>query len=116
MFCWYGYKSEEEIECLMLVISRWVIFGMMVIFGLFVWFFMNMNVVLFVWVGVGGMMVVLVGFFVFGILWKGVIVSGVIVGFIMGVVVFLVIYSGVIELVWFGDIGVLCLVVDWLVY
>ena len=66
------------------------------------WAFVDRNIVLLVWIGIGGMMAALAGPLVLGVLWSGVTKQGAIAGFITGAVVFAVLKTGVVRGDWFS--------------
>lgn len=83
-----------------LIISRAVTALTMLGSAALAWFVMDMNVVLLVWVGIGGFIAALSGPLVLGSLWGGVTRAGALTGFWTGAVVFIVIHGGLVPSDW----------------
>ena len=67
---------------------------------------MGMNVLLLVWIGLGGMMAALAGPLLLGNVWRGVTSAGAKAGFVSGAVAFIVLHGGIIQPDWFVRGGV----------
>lgn len=113
---WHSDRSEAEIEAMTLKMSRWATLATLVISALLAWNFLGMNVLLLVWVGLGGMMAALSGPLVLGVLWRGVTSKGAIAGFVGGAVAFIIFHSGSINPAWFGEGNVFRIAADWLAH
>jgi len=111
---WHPDRSEAEIESVTLKISRWATLFTLLVSAALAWIFMGMNVLLLVWIGLGGMMAALAGPLLLGTLWRGVTAAGAIAGFVAGAVTFIVLHGGVIQPDWFDRGGVPHLVAAWL--
>ncbi len=110
----HPHLNDAEIEVRTLSISRWATLGTLLVSAFLAWKFLSMNVLLLVWVGLGGMMAALAGPLLLGVLWRGTTRAGAIAGFVGGAGIFIVLHSGVIEPDWFGAAGVLRQSADWL--
>lgn len=110
----HGHLGEAEVERRTLAISRWATLGTLLVSALLAWQFLSMNVLLLVWIGLGGMMAALAGPLLLGVLWRGATTAGAIAGFVGGAGAFIVLHSGVIEPYWFGDGGTLRQCAEWL--
>jgi len=110
----HHHRSTEQIEVTTLRISRWATVATLLISALLAWKFVEMNVLLLVWVGLGGMMAALSGPLVLGLLWRGVTRAGAISGFVAGVAVFSVTHTGALQPQWFADNALLHMAVTWL--
>lgn len=110
---WHADRDDHEVEQRTLKISRWATLGTLLVSALLAWFFMEMNVALLVWIGLGGMMAALAGPLVLGTLWRGVTASGAIAGFVAGVFSFIVLHSGLLVPEWFAA-GPARALVEWL--
>jgi len=110
----HAHWSEAAIESRTLAISRWATLATLLVSAWLAWNFHSMNVLLLVWVGLGGMMAALAGPLVLGVLWRGTTRSGAIAGFVGGGLVFIVLHSALIDPSWFGGAGALWQVADWL--
>jgi sodium/proline symporter len=60
------------------------------------WFVMDMNVVLLVWIGIGGFTAALAGPLVLGSVWRGVTRAGALAGFWTGALAFIAIHGGLV--------------------
>jgi Na+/proline symporter len=85
-----------------LVISRVVTALTLVGSATLAWFVVDMNVVLLVWVGVGGFIAALMGPLVLGSIWRGVTRAGALAGFWTGAVLFILIHAEIISGEWLG--------------
>ena len=66
------------------------------------WTLMDMNIVLVVWIGAGGLMAAFAGPLVLGALWRGVTRAGAFAGLGLGFGTFLVLHGQLLEPAWFG--------------
>jgi sodium/proline symporter len=66
------------------------------------WMLMDKNVALIVWIGTGGMMAAFAGPLVMGALWRGVTKTGAYAGLTSGMVIFVVLHSGILNPDWFA--------------
>lgn len=112
---WHADWSEEAVEAQTLKISRWATLGTLVVSAALAWSFMGMNVLLLVWVGLGGMMAALAGPLVLGTLWRGVTAKGAISGFVGGAVTFVILHAGLLDPDWFGTAGSVRSALEWFV-
>jgi Na+/proline symporter len=64
------------------------------------WMTMDMNVVLLMWIGVGGFVAALMGPLVIGSIWQGVTKAGAIWGFWAGAITFIVIRGEIVSGLW----------------
>ncbi|MFV8817532.1 sodium:solute symporter family protein [Haliea sp. E17] len=105
--------SGAAIEARTLLISRWATLGTLLLSAMLAWKFLSMNVLLLVWVGLGGFMAALAGPLILGVLWRGTTTAGAISGFIAGAVAFIILHSGLIDARWFAP-GALQTTAAWL--
>jgi len=80
--------TGEALDRRILAISRWATLGVMATAAGLAWIFVNMNVTLLIWLGLGGMMAGLTGPLILGALWPGVTRSGALGGFLAGASLF----------------------------
>ncbi len=113
---WHAQLSQAEVEVNTLRISRWATLATLLISAILAWNFMGMNVLLLVWIGLGGMMAALAGPLVLGVLWRGVTRKGALAGFLGGAIAFVVLHAGLIDPNWFGDDKLLHLAASWLAH
>ena len=90
---WGGTQQPAVLDRNVLLISRVVTVLVMLGFAGLAWLVMDMNVVLLVWVGIGGFTASLAGPLVLGSLWSGVTRAGALWGFWTGAVLFVLIHS-----------------------
>ena len=109
----HPHRSAEAVEATTLSISRWATLATLLISALLAWKFVEMNVLLLVWIGLGGMMAALSGPLILGLLWKGVTKAGAISGFISGALAFSIAHTGFIQPHWFGHSGPLFAAASW---
>ena len=90
---WHAHRSSPELDRNVLTISR--VTTVLVLLGSagLAWAVMDMNVVLLVWVGIGGFTASLAGPLVLGSLWGGVTRAGALWGFWTGAALFVVIHG-----------------------
>lgn len=111
---WHGGRDADAIEATTLKVSRWATLGTLVVSAVLAWNFQRMNVLLLVWVGLGGMMAALAGPLVLGSLWRGVTARGAFAGFISGAVAFVALHAGAVDPGWFATGGAARLAAEWL--
>ena len=97
------HATEAEHDRRELLISRVATVGTMAICTLLAWVFMQRNVALIVWIGIGGMMAAFAGPLVIGALWKGVTRAGAYAGLTSGFATFVVLHMQLLDPAWFGD-------------
>ena len=93
-------QDETALDRNVLVISRVVTTLTLMGSATLAWFVIDMNVVLLVWVGVGGFIAALMGPLVVGSIWRGVSRAGALAGFWTGAILFLLIHAEVISGEW----------------
>ncbi|MDA0823534.1 MAG: sodium:solute symporter family protein [Proteobacteria bacterium] len=98
---WTPQRSDQDIDRISLLISR--IATVVVLVGAvgLAWATQDKNVVLIVWIGIGGMMAASAAPMFLGVIWRGATRAGSITGFIVGGVAFSVLHSGIIDAAWF---------------
>jgi Na+/proline symporter len=102
--------SQEKLDRNVLVISRFMTAVTVVGAAILGWLTMNMNVVLLMWIGVGGFVAALMGPLVIGSVWFGVTRKGALAGFWAGAVTFILIRGEIVSGLWlvgtrFEDFG-----------
>ncbi|MGI9322513.1 MAG: sodium:solute symporter family protein [Pseudomonadales bacterium] len=105
--------SDDELDRRVLMISRVATVIILLLCMAMAWALMDVNVVLIVWIGVGGMMAAFAGPLVVGALWRGVTRAGAYAGLAGGFGVFIVLHTQLLNPAWFAD-GWLHTSVDWL--
>jgi len=93
-------EDEAALDRNVLVISRVVTALTLMGSATLAWFVIDMNVVLLVWVGVGGFIAALMGPLVVGSIWRGVTRAGALAGFWTGAVLFILIHAEIISGEW----------------
>lgn len=91
---WHAQRSPKEIDQTALSISRWATAGVLAAATAMAWFFIDTNIALLVWIGVGGTMAALAGPLFIGIFWRGATRAGAIASFIAGGTAFIFIKAG----------------------
>ena len=89
-----------KLDANVLRISRWMTVVTIVGAAILGWLTMDMNVVLLMWIGVGGFVAALMGPLVLGSLWLGVTRSGALAGFWAGAATFVVIRGEIVSGLW----------------
>ncbi|MBV1960424.1 MAG: hypothetical protein KUG52_00415 [Immundisolibacteraceae bacterium] len=89
--------TEQQLDKQVLTISRWGTLVVLIVAAGLAWMFMDMNVTLLIWLGLGGMMAGLTGPLILGALWKGVTRTGALVGFLGGAGLFALLRSGLVS-------------------
>jgi Na+/proline symporter len=102
--------SQEKLDRNVLTISRFMTAVTVVGAAILGWLTMNMNVVLLMWIGVGGFVAALMGPLVIGSVWFGVTRMGALAGFWAGAVTFILIRGEIVSGLWlvgtrFEDFG-----------
>jgi Na+/proline symporter len=92
--------DSADLDRNVLRISRFVTAATLLGSAVLAWFVMDMNVVLLVWVGIGGFTAALAGPLVLGTLWRGVTRAGALAGFWAGAVAFVAIHGGFLSTAW----------------
>jgi Na+/proline symporter len=92
--------SQEQLDRNVLRISR--VMTVLTVIGASAlgWMVMDMNVVLLIWIGVGGFVAALMGPLVVGSIWRGVTRSGAIAGFWAGAATFVLIHGEILSGHW----------------
>ncbi len=93
-------RDEAELDRNVLIISRVVTALTLIGSATLAWFVIDMNVVLLVWMGVGGFIAALMGPLVVGSIWRGVTRAGAIAGFWTGAVLFILIHGEIVSGEW----------------
>ena len=106
--------TEEEHDRMELLISRWSTVVVLILCTLLAWLFMQRNIALIVWIGVGGMMAAFAGPLVLGALWKGVTRRGAYAGLLSGFATFAILHGGVLNPAVTEGWGMLHTIVAWL--
>jgi len=92
--------SAAALDRNVLLISRAVTMATMLGAAVLAWFVMGMNVVLLVWVGIGGFTAALAGPLVLGSVWRGVTRAGALAGFWAGALGFIAIHGEIVSGAW----------------
>jgi Na+/proline symporter len=92
----HGAKTESEIDRLTLQISRFGTFLALLVSAILAWLFKDMNVLLLVWIGLGGMMAALAGPLILGSLWRGMTPAAAMTSFVVGGGWFIALHSGLL--------------------
>ncbi|MFQ5660319.1 MAG: sodium:solute symporter [Gammaproteobacteria bacterium] len=93
-------SDQARLDRNVLLISRIVTVFTLIGSALLAWLVMDMNVVLLVWIGIGGFTAALMGPLVLGSLWQGVNRAGALAGFWGGAVTFILIHAEIISGDW----------------
>jgi Na+/proline symporter len=96
----HGRLEQRRLDRNVLFISRVVTVLTLVGSAGLAWVVMDMNVVLLVWVGIGGFTAALAGPLVLGSLWRGVTRSGALAGFWAGATAFVLIHGEIVSGRW----------------
>ncbi len=97
---WHSHLNKTVLDKNVLIISRFITVLTLLGSAGLAWFVIDMNVVLLVWVGIGGFAAALAGPLVLGSVWLGVTRKGAIYGFWTGAVLFILIHGGLISGGW----------------
>jgi len=95
--------DQAALDRNVLIISRTVTALTLVGSAVLGWMVMDMNVVLLVWIGVGGFVAALMGPLVIGSIWRGVTPAGALAGFWTGAVIFILIHAEIVSGEWLID-------------
>ncbi|MBH97757.1 MAG: sodium:pantothenate symporter [Rhodospirillaceae bacterium] len=98
---WHQNLDDAVLDRNVLIVSRVITVLTLLGSATLAWFVIDMNVVLLVWVGIGGFTAALAGPLVLGSLWLGVTRTGAISGFWTGAILFVFIHSGLFSSKWF---------------
>ena len=90
---WLSHLQPSELDRRVLLISRLVTVLVLLGSAGLAWSVMDMNIVLLVWVGIGGFTAALAGPLVLGSVWSGVTRAGALWGFWTGAILFVLIHS-----------------------
>lgn len=96
----HKHLDRASLDRNVLIISRVVTAATMVGSAVLAWFVMDMNVVLLVWVGIGGFTAAMAGPLVLGSLWRGVTRAGALAGFWAGAASFVAIHGELVSGLW----------------
>ena len=88
--------SEEEIDRVVLRVSRWGVAVAMAMSTAIAWFLLRMNIALIVWIGIGGMMAALAGPLLLGMFWRRATAAGAMAGFAAGALAFTFLKAGLL--------------------
>ncbi|HIE86960.1 MAG TPA: sodium:solute symporter family protein [Pseudomonadales bacterium] len=105
--------SEEEIDRRVLQISRWSTGIVLIGAAILAWNFLDMNIALLVWIGLGGVMSATAGPMILGMLWQGATKAGAISGFVAGALSFMILKAGLLPDL-DSSAGFLAIAVSWL--
>ncbi len=97
---WHAHLATEQLDRNVLNISRAATALTVVGAAILGWLTMDMNVVLLMWIGVGGFVAALMGPLVLGSVWSGVTRAGALAGFWAGALVFILIRSEIVSGLW----------------
>ncbi len=96
----HAEHSREQLDRNVLNISRAATALTVVGAAILGWMTMDMNVVLLMWIGVGGFVAALMGPLVLGSVWSGVTRAGALAGFWAGAIVFILIRGEIVSGLW----------------
>jgi Na+/proline symporter len=96
----HGHLSQQQLDRNVLGISRGATALTVVGAAILGWLTMDMNVVLLMWIGVGGFVAALMGPLVLGSVWGGVTRRGAVAGFWAGAVLFILIRGEFVSGLW----------------
>ena len=100
---WHSHLDQTVLDQNVLIISRFVTVLILLGSAGLAWVVVDMNVVLLVWVGIGGFSAALAGPLVLGSVWLGVTRAGAIYGFWTGAILFILVHGGFISGNWLSD-------------
>jgi Na+/proline symporter len=96
----HSHLTQAQLDLNVLRISRVMTAVTVIGAAALGWLTMSMNVVLLMWIGVGGFVAALMGPLVIGSVWLGVTRAGALSGFGTGAVVFILIHGGLVKGSW----------------
>jgi Na+/proline symporter len=96
----HAHLDQSKLDANVLRISRWMTAVTIVGAAILGWMTMDMNVVLLMWIGVGGFVAALMGPLVLGSVWLGVTRSGALAGFWSGAATFILIRGEIVSGLW----------------
>jgi SSS family transporter len=88
--------SAEEIDRVVLRVSRWGVALVMLVSTAVAWSLLHMNIALIVWIGIGGMMAALAGPLLLGMFWRRATAAGAMAGFAAGAIAFSFLKAGIL--------------------
>jgi Na+/proline symporter len=97
---WSPELQGEALDQHVLLISRWATVAVLAASAAVAWALMDVNVALLVWMGIGGMTSALAGPLIIGSLWQGVTERGALFGMLTGFVVFALLHTQSIPVLW----------------
>ena len=103
---WHARLEQPVLDRNVLFISRVVTALTLLGSAVLAWFVIDMNVVLLVWVGIGGFTAALAGPLVLGSVWRGVTRAGAIWGFWTGAVLFILIHGEFLSGSWLAGTSI----------
>ena len=103
---WHARLEQSVLDQNVLFISRVVTALILLGSAVLAWFVIDMNVVLLVWVGIGGFTAALAGPLVLGSVWRGVTRAGAIWGFWTGAVLFILIHGEFLSGSWLAGTSI----------
>ena len=96
------HLTDDELDRRILLISRVSTVVVLMTCMCMAWFLTDINIVIIIWIGVGGMMAAFAGPLVVGALWRGVTRRGAFAGLLAGFFTFVVIYTQQLDPAWFA--------------
>ena len=106
--------TPSQLDKRVLVISRFSTIAVLLVCMVLAWFFMEKNIALIVFIGIGGMMAAFAGPLMLGALWGGVTTAGAYAGLIAGMTTFIILHAQLIDPNWFANYSVLHAASFWL--
>jgi Na+/proline symporter len=106
--------TPSQLDKRVLVISRFSTIAVLLVCMVLAWFFMEKNIALIVFIGIGGMMAAFAGPLILGALWGGVTTAGAYTGLIAGMTTFIILHAQLIDPNWFANYSVLHAASLWL--
>jgi sodium/proline symporter len=96
----HAHLDQATLDRNVLLISRWMTAVTVIGAAILGWMTMDMNVVLLMWIGVGGFVAALMGPLVLGSVWFGVTRTGALAGFWAGAATFILIRGEIVSGLW----------------
>tara|TARA_B100000886_G_scaffold313916_1_gene250873 strand:+ start:74 stop:1633 length:1560 start_codon:yes stop_codon:yes gene_type:complete len=106
--------TPSQLDKRVLVISRFSTIAVLLVCMVLAWFFMEKNIALIVFIGIGGMMAAFAGPLMLGALWGGVTTAGAYTGLIAGMTTFIILHAQLIDPNWFANYSALHAASLWL--
>jgi sodium/proline symporter len=110
----HPHLSDDELDQRILLLSRISTVAVLLICMCMAWFLIDMNIAIIIWIGVGGMMAAFAGPLVMGALWSGVTRQGAYAGLLGGFFTFVLLYTQLINPMWFDPGTTLHTMAAWL--